>query len=231
MNYLKVFTIKLLIVFSLSSSSQNTLLIIADDRSKSTENLQSFSFKDHETICKFLEHNTGGYLISKIIGNPKPTDEASIRLEIRPHKIINQGDRYSERIRVLNYNKSIDDENATNKAAYLKDVEAKVIKYKPLNGTDKTLLTKSLKDCNALLREFTYENCDRKILIINSDGIEYESKSKKLEDTFIEKNKHLEIWLVGWTYPEIFNEHNVKIFESKDGVIKALENSLVTTKN
>lgn len=203
----------------------SSLLIIAEDRSGSTGNIRKMTVDDYSKIFHSFAEKHSGIVAVRVIGNPKPEDNAFYRLEIKPFSPILPNDEdatLDEKAMITSKNKLISKENealtlANQKAItdFLESViTPKIIEYRPSNK-DISNIEDALEHIQTLIDEPSVHQYSEKELIIISDGMH---DANKLKGKLALNNSEIKTYVIGWKDLTIFSAEPT-IFESPDAFI------------
>ncbi len=210
------------------------LLIIAEDRSGSTDNHRKLRIEDYEKLFKAFLKKGGGQISVRVIGNPSPAEREFFNLYLHPgykHFEISDDMLMSEQAVLRKKNKRIDslnndiyNKNLARIKQFLENkIKPHVINYKPYRNRDKTDIADALKHIEMKINEPSvppYQTID---VLIVSDGV-HDAYPLKKPLQFNPKKK-IRLYLVGWKDKTVFSGiPDIREFESIEGFIHYFAN-------
>jgi len=214
-----------------------TLVVIGDDRSGSTTHINKLSEEDYIRICESVNISGGGTIAVKLIGHPKPSLSEPMYLSLdkmepltpfdprdRSKTLTERGAIKAKNERQQAENKKIEKRNSEKIFDFVSGkVKPNVIEYKP-GGNDHTDLDDAFLRINTLIAEPQFNDYDRVIVVIISDGHNQPGKARKPVSKRI-VSKHAEVYLVGWDEKvpvNCFEVKKIERFSNKEGMIEYL---------
>jgi len=216
-----------------------TLLVIGDDRSGSSNKIRKLTTDDYRAIFNKIAISGGGTISVSIIGNPEPqsTEPYLISLPQLTDTIwFDNNDKdllMQDRTNILSENKKIKSANEENLMQSKSKIDSfisstilpKIINYHS-DGGDNTDLDESIKQINTLVHTSIFNDYDKVIVVIFSDG-KNEPNGKLIPINSLLEHDKLILYLIGWTEKtECFKVSNIFNLSSKEIFIEELNNQL-----
>ncbi|MGC8866150.1 MAG: hypothetical protein ACP5O2_10580 [Bacteroidales bacterium] len=221
------------------SKPQKVLIVVGDDRSGSTVAIRKLDTNDYRQLFNLIQQYGGGTLAVEIIGNPQPQQKQPFTYFIKPAFPLYQFDpmdpKYTltqkknmnlknDSLNILNQSISRENQSRINK--YLTEIQNNVITYIP-SGGDHTDINSSFLYINKLLNEPIFNQYNKTIIIICSDGI-HQPRSKIEPITEKLQGGRAEVLLLGWqTDKQVIEGSLVHEFADKTSLLEYLHNSLI----
>lgn len=210
-----------------SNEACQTLLVIMEDRSGSTNDHRKFTEQDYQSLAGHFAREHSGTIALRAIGNVAPQDREFFRLKFPPlfDALLVPGDEtLSEKGKVVRQNKriaSINDSlrqaNLAKVAGLMHTIKNKIIGYRPA-GKDLTDVAEALTHLNAIVNEATFKNYQNVVVVLASDG-KHDASRVTLKGLF-SPARPVDMYLIGWKDPAVFEGiGGVQSFESKDGFL------------
>jgi hypothetical protein len=209
-----------------------SLLIIAEDRSGSTQDHRKLSEEDYGKLLHQFTKNNYGQIAIRIIGNPPPAEREFFILRIDPLKkykpVPPKSAKMSVRAAIISHNKKINKENKEiivkndNKINnFIKDIiKPKIIQYKPYRNKDITNIKDALEHLQIKTSESIFSSYDNIDVLLISDG-KHDASKLKSPLNFEPKNP-VNLYLIGWKEnKDVFKVKNIEEYDSFDSFIEA----------
>lgn len=207
---------------------EKALLIIAEDRSGSTQGQRKLTAEQYREIFEAFAGKYCGEIDVRIIGNPSPQDRNFFPLVIecpQPTKNIPPKALLTEKAAIAKENKKIQEQNKLlekkNKrkinAFVEKIVKQKIIRYRPHQDVDVTDIADFFSHLEKKLKEPTYRDYDKIFVVIISDG--KHNASRLSQPLHFQSPVDALIYVIGWEDMSVFGNQDVEEFESVDGFL------------
>lgn len=187
-----------------------TLLIIGDDRSGSTNDIRKLDAKEYKTLISAIAKKGGGTVAVCLIGNPLPQSKEPFILELDPLEKITPYDPKSTDLTLTQKGaiKAKNDKIIAGNKKILTAIDGKInnfitgsiapniIGYKP-SGQDHTDLDDALRRINTMVNESRFNNYQKIIIAIFSDG-KNQPQAPVIPITSKIIKGNATVYLVGW---------------------------------
>ena len=209
-----------------------SLLIIAEDRSGSTQDHRKLSEENYSKLLRQFTKNKFGQIAIRIIGNPPPAEREFFILRIDPLKkykpVPPKSAKMSVRAAVISQNKKIKKENKEIIAKndhkitnFIKEIiQPKIIQYKPYRNKDITDIKDALEHLQIKTSESLFSSYDNIDVLLISDG-KHDASKLKSPLNFEPKNP-VNLYLIGWNEnKDVFKVKNIEEYDSFDSFMEA----------
>jgi len=214
-----------------------TLLVIGDDRSGSTNDIRKFSEDDYRLLLSSVAKKGGGTVAVSLIGNPKPESKEPYSFFAEHLENIEAFDPKDSRLTLTQRGaiKAKNDKILEKNRLILEQTDKKItdfihttlvpniINYKA-SGNDFTDLEDALSRINTLINEQQYQNYDRIIVALASDGVNQPGRTKLPISGKIH-NAKTEVYLIGWeTQTNCFDVKSIEKLSEKSELLNIISN-------